>query len=87
MSDPAQIIAEARRLGLRLRAEGDSVLFYPQEAMTPSLADRIKAARDAVLTALRGDDLTTNPASTAAPTSHQPPARARQPSPHSPKTE
>lgn len=47
------LIAEARRLGLSLRADGDIIKVKPAEKLPPDLAERIKANRAEVLAVLR----------------------------------
>ncbi|HWL93844.1 MAG TPA: hypothetical protein VNT79_09940 [Phycisphaerae bacterium] len=55
MTGPAlATIAEARRIGLDLRADGDAIRFRPADRMTPDLAARLKAHKPAILAALAG---------------------------------
>lgn len=46
------ILADARRRGLTLQADHGKLLFRPRSAMTPDLAERIKAHRLALLSLL-----------------------------------
>lgn len=54
MTGPAlALIAEARRLGLSLRADADTIHYRPKDRMTPDLAARIKAHKPEVIAVLR----------------------------------
>lgn len=46
------VLAEAARLGLALRAEGDRVMVRPAESLPPALADEIRTNRPGVLALL-----------------------------------
>lgn len=46
------ILADVRRRGLSLQADHGKLLFRPRSAMTPDLAERIKAHRPALLSML-----------------------------------
>ncbi len=49
---PAEVLSEAARVGLVLRAEGDRIIVRPARLLPPTLADRIRANRDEILAAL-----------------------------------
>jgi hypothetical protein len=46
------ILAECRRRGLELKADGDKFRYRPVEQMTPDLAERIKVNKVAVMAVL-----------------------------------
>lgn len=47
------LLAELIRLGIRLAAHGDRLRFHPRWAVTPDLADRLKAHKADLLEVLR----------------------------------
>lgn len=61
----AIILEEAARRGITLQAHAGKVRFCPRSAMTPDLAERIKAHRSALLALLSGAGI---PASDTTPT-------------------
>lgn len=48
-----QLLAELARLGVRLQADGERLQFAPKAALTPKLAEQLKANKPAVLAYLR----------------------------------
>ena len=53
MSAAAEVIADLTRLGIRLEAHGDRLRFSPRSAVTPDLAERMKAHKVELLAILR----------------------------------
>jgi hypothetical protein len=51
----AELITDLARLGIRLEARGDRLRYSPRSAVTPDLADRMKAHKGELLTILRRD--------------------------------
>ena len=51
----AQLMTELTRLGIRIEAHGDRLLYSPRSAVTPDLADRMKAHKGELLAILRRD--------------------------------
>ena len=49
-----EVIAEARRLGIVLKASGEAVLYSPRAAMTAQLAEGIRAVKPVLLIELEG---------------------------------
>lgn len=54
----AALLAELVRLGIELRADGDSLRFRPRSAMTPALARRLLAVKPELLALLTECDPT-----------------------------
>ena len=50
----SEVIAEARRLGIALKASGETVLYSPRAAMTAQLAEGIRAVKPVLLSELEG---------------------------------
>ena len=50
-----RLIADLARLGIRLEAHGDRLRYSPRSAVTPDLADRMKAHKAELLAILRRD--------------------------------
>jgi hypothetical protein len=48
-----ELFSKLARLGIRLKAEGDRLRFAPRSAVTPDLADRMKAHKAELLAMLR----------------------------------
>lgn len=44
-----ELIAELGRLGIRLKADGDRLQFFPRSAVTPEMLDRLNAYKDELL--------------------------------------
>jgi hypothetical protein len=53
MSDPLQILARCRRLGLTVWVEGDRIGIAPKERIPPGLLDEMRAAKPALLPLVR----------------------------------
>jgi len=51
----AQLITDLARLGVRIEAHGDRLRYTPRSAVTPDLADRMKAQKGELLAILRCD--------------------------------
>ena len=51
---PAEVLAEAARIGLSLHADGGRVVVRPARLLPPTLAEAIRARRGEVLTLLEG---------------------------------
>jgi hypothetical protein len=51
----AQLITDLARLGIRIKAHGDRLRYSPRSAVTPDLADRMKAHKGKLLAILRRD--------------------------------
>ena len=49
----ARLMANLNRLGIRLEARGDRLRYSPRSAVTPDLADRMKAHKGELLAILR----------------------------------
>ena len=47
------LIADLAKLGIRLEANGDRLRFHPRSAVTPDLAQRMKAQKQELLEVLR----------------------------------
>lgn len=52
----ARLMTDLTRLGIRIEAHGDRLRYSPRSAMTPDLADRLKAHKAELLSILRGGD-------------------------------
>ena len=50
-----QLIADLARLGIRIEAHGDRLRYSPRSAVTPDLAQRLKAHKSELLSILRRD--------------------------------
>jgi len=50
-----QLMVDLTRLGIRLEANGDRLRYSPRLAVTPELADRMKAHKDELLAILTAD--------------------------------
>ena len=48
-----ELLADLTRLGIRLEAHGDRLRFWPRSAVTPELADRMKAHKAELLAVLQ----------------------------------
>ena len=48
-----KLLADSARLGIRLEAHGDRLRYAPRSAVTPDLADRLKAHKGELLAILR----------------------------------
>ena len=55
-SDPVSLVADLRRRGLTLAAEGTKVRVSPKSALTPALRDALVAQRSEVLALLVSED-------------------------------
>ena len=51
----AQLMIDLARLGIHIEAHGDRLRYSPRSAMTPDLADRVKAHKGELLAILRRD--------------------------------
>jgi hypothetical protein len=51
----AQLLSDLIRLGIRIEAHGDRLRYSPRSAVTPDLADRMKAHKGELLAILRRD--------------------------------
>ena len=51
----AQLMTDLARLGIRIEAHGDRLRYSPRSAVTPDLADRMKAHKGELLAILRRD--------------------------------
>ena len=51
-----QLMADLTQAGIRLKAEGERLRYFPRTAMTPNLADRVKAHKPELLAALAMKD-------------------------------
>jgi hypothetical protein len=49
----AHLLADVARLGVRLEAHGDRLRYHPRSAVTPDLAERMKAHKAELLVLLR----------------------------------
>jgi hypothetical protein len=49
----AELLTDLGRLGIRLEADGERLLYYPRSALTPDLLARLKAHKADVLALLR----------------------------------
>jgi hypothetical protein len=49
----AELLLDLGRLGIRLEAHGDRLRYSPRSALTPDLADRLKAHKAELLVMLR----------------------------------
>jgi len=52
-----RLMADLVRLGIRLEAHGDRLRYSPRSAVTPELAERLKAHKDDLLAILRDGDV------------------------------
>ena len=57
----AILLVQLARQGIELQAAGDRLRYRPRSAMTPDLAERLKALRDDLLAALRACDAEADP--------------------------
>ena len=53
-----QLMADLTRLGIKLEAHGDRLRYSPRSAVTPDLADRMKAHKGELLAILTADPVT-----------------------------
>ena len=51
---PAALLTDLARLGIHIEAHGDRLRYSPRSALTPDLADRMKAHKGELLAVLRG---------------------------------
>ena len=49
----AELMANLARLGIRLEADANRLLYWPRSAVTPDLAERVKAHKGELLAILR----------------------------------
>jgi hypothetical protein len=52
----AKLMANLNRLGIRIKADGDRLLFSPRSVVTPDLAESMKAHKSELLAMLRTGD-------------------------------
>ena len=53
--NPADLMTDLARLGIRIEAHGDRLRYSPRSAVTPDLARRMKAHKGELLAILRRD--------------------------------
>ena len=63
-----EVLAAAHLLGITLRAEGQSILYSPQSAMTRRLAEAIRTLRPQLLALLSGEPVAATPTTISAVT-------------------
>ena len=63
----ADLIADLAQLGIQLEAHGDRLRFWPRSAVTPDLAQRMKARKRQLLFLLRSDAPDTDTTTTSRP--------------------
>lgn len=57
----AELLADLTRRGVRLEARGDRIRYSPRSAVTPGLAEHMKAHKPELLAILRGQDTCRDP--------------------------
>ncbi len=69
------LLADVARLGIRLEARGDALRFHPRSAVTPELAERLKAHKAELLALLSRPTPAEPPAEPATPSNAPPVCR------------